>query len=268
MYPVETVDGDVELVALGVLQVEEVVLDAPNCELLESPVDADAVVDMDDEITLLELTERPEEVAFMDRPSLFSTDLRAENLFVAEDDQPEAGKDKATRQAALRENQFTPAVVFQKRADDITVRAAGLQAVILQEAGHLLHLRLAAAEQVHEISFFPPRPELFHQRLKRPLAFLERDALFPETGGLRHVQPDRPDAPLPSFDLKVIEGYLLEGLEATAKLLPGKQIGFVLEVKPSLFPCLRRRLVKGLDILISRPLQRIGVVQNDDASRR
>src|SRR4029079_10006361 len=82
---VDAVDGQVQAVAGGVLEVEVVALGARDREVLEAAVEPDTVIDVDDVVVGLELGEAREDVRGADlaRPPLRAA--LAEDLLLADE---------------------------------------------------------------------------------------------------------------------------------------------------------------------------------------
>ncbi len=99
---VESMDGDVEPVAGLVLHEKKIVFDRPHGEPLETLVDSNPVVRVDDEVAFVELPEGLEEIALARPGGAAPARLLPEDLLFTEDNEPKPRQGEARAQASLR----------------------------------------------------------------------------------------------------------------------------------------------------------------------
>ncbi|OPY90401.1 MAG: hypothetical protein A4E72_00678 [Syntrophus sp. PtaU1.Bin208] len=134
---------------------------------MQSLVEADAVILVDDVIPLFQVAERAQEVSLpggADAPSRY---FLSEKLLLADDGQVQVGKEKTPAQSAFPQAQFAGSRETQGFVEQRAFRQSDGQLIVFQEVAHPLQAFPAGAEKRHQHSRLQPGPDPLDQRGKQ-----------------------------------------------------------------------------------------------------
>jgi hypothetical protein len=190
LHQADAVDRQVEAVAAGVLEVQVVALGAGDLQVAQAAIDADPVVEVDDEVLRLELAQALQQLRHRHPPRRPPPDL-AEDIRLGDDHQTLLGDAEAFAEMAEHDLDAggAPALAGGRADDEIGERPGahrGRDLVGLEQARQALRLRLGAGDEHHPLALVAPGAHLVGDRGEAHLVAL-MDARRPEVAGRERV---------------------------------------------------------------------------------
>ncbi|OPY07293.1 MAG: hypothetical protein A4E66_02068 [Syntrophus sp. PtaB.Bin001] len=150
---IEAIHWKIELVGVLIADEKKIVLDAADIQLLQPPVETDAVILVNDIISFFQVAERAQKISFPHGPAASPDYLFPEKLLLADGGQFQVGEKKAPAQSSFPQTQHSRPGMVESLADKGILRHPDGQIVIFQKMAHSLHIFFPGAQECHQHAF-------------------------------------------------------------------------------------------------------------------